>query len=599
MSFTRDGYTPQSIDQILSRVLYRFKEIRPDISLDPSSIFYQWAQVVAQEIYYQQLLVERIVANITLAGSSGVFLDRHLINRGLHRKKGEFAEGYIQIKKNDVIKEILIKKGTKVVSSEGKSYSTDKDVYYKTSYPIKRGLNYTDGVGNNIYELNGISGVYKENSLTTPYTESGASTSGWWYESGEIHWTDKDIVTNDYYYIVPSGYITLEVPIIADEYGEDGNTAAETITTIYNNNIDEVTNISGIANGSDTESDSAARLRGYEANGTQKSPEYIQGQINQIDGVKHARVYNAKGTDKTIVSDWNTTSGLSGGINLTDTGETYGFSFYPSGYVGTLNGFTVKGLIQGTPGKLDVYLKLHQSGQYDTGEDGRLASTYIDRGDIDDITGYTQDIYFPLKYNNLDRTETYRVYIKPNNADSNNYFRIITTGNTPTGNYRDSSFTGSYNLGETGYIYKTHFNAPGLNVSVYPQQGYSFEDLKDIINDKLDDGLVPIGVQAIIEETLEKKVKISVDLMVLNEYDFDEVRLAVISNIDEYLESLIPGDNVIYSQIERIILTTPGVLKDKQLLIGFEDESYIDREVDLLIGRNEYAIIGSTNIREY
>lgn len=149
-------------------------------------------------------------------------------------------------------------------------------------------------------------------------------------------------------------------------------------------------------------------------------------------------------------------------------------------------------------------------------------------------------------------------------------------------------------------IYRTLFTNPSFTVSVVPEDSYDFEtELKDDIENMLDweegGGYAPMCIPYTVQEATKLNIAITAgELSIENNYVFDDVKAEILSNINIYLASLEPGDDIVYSQIEKIVLTTPGVYRFRnmtlQLTRGSDTvESSDDNEIDIVIYDDEYA----------
>ena len=607
MSFTDIGYIRETLEQTLARVVNRFRSVLPSVSIDQSSIVYQIMKLVALAEQDIQSQIEDAVAQISILGSSGIYTEYHGIEGGIFRKDGVAAEGYIQATSTT---------GTSLPISmafsttQGVGFTTKTATTYPTYATVKRGRNETDGMPSQ-YNSFTIDKIYEEASLVNEITGSA-----WEYDttSGVVTWyTHNALVSSfvpdygQYYYCSPSGgSMRLNIPIVCDEYGTSGNVGAQLITQfdsaqVNGGTITNVYNETGLDNGTILESLQSYKRRVVQRNRTAFGTDYIRDLIEQIDGVRHARVYGSYATNRSVVDDWNTITGYTDEeIVLNDTGLTYGFSFYPSSGIGTLKGITIRGKATSTPGDLYIYLNWHGSGQYLTGTTGAdaLAYTTIDRGILNKY-GQTvaQDMYLPIFYPNMDHTKTYRLYIQPKNVDANKYWTIYCTGAQADDNYRLGTFTGNTLNGTTGIIYKIHHGGGGYNATITPEDGYEYETIlakaQTGVTNIDTGGYSPYGVVVAFAESTKKYLSISGKLYIESSYTFADVVTDIKTNLDTYLDTLIPGDNVIYSQIEKHILLTNGVYKIREMSINLDDESATDNttELDLPIEDNEYAVL--------
>lgn len=598
MSFTYTGFVKDDLETIITKIAARAYNVIPNMTLEPSNPMYQWMKIVALEELYMQSLVEQAVANMTVMGAAGVFLEYHGREAGVFKKTGTEAYGTVQCYISEPNnKPIPI--GSTFSTSDSINFYSYETVGFYTGISMTRGATEYDYIPSQYNTIN-VEGLYYETEHLTP--ASGITGSAWTYASGRITWIDTGLISyGSQYAIWATGEMIINVPIVAQYFGTASNVGADTII-VKDNGIeaDTCTNEEAILNGTDDETDDAYRYRIISAGRKGFTLQDIQDITNEVAGVEECKVYQNYSADKSSTTDWTMSLSQTTGLMYERilSGTTYGFSFHPSSGIGTLRGIILNGRMTGNAPELYFQLKLYISGVYNTGTTGVITSTYLDRG-VFAAQGEEvwQDIYVPIRWNGIDQYSTYRVYIwTSGSADTGNCWCLTTSG-LSISSYRDDHFSGSVSLATSGFMYKTLYGVPGYTISVVPVEGYIFDDIKPEIEALLDPegeiGYSPVGIQCTVVEATKLYMGLSVTLFLKEDYIFSEVSDAVKANVSAYLRDLHPGDDIFYSQIERVILNTDGVEKDRGLKICLNTGAWYDNttEADLQISENEYAVL--------
>jgi len=128
MSFSYSGYVPETIDEIFIRMSAELKSVLPSINLNPDNLVYQWLKGEAKEKYYLQQNILDATNNITPISASGVFLDKHGIERGIKRKKAAFANG--EVLATWVPDNTIVPEGSKFATANSKSYVSTEPITF-------------------------------------------------------------------------------------------------------------------------------------------------------------------------------------------------------------------------------------------------------------------------------------------------------------------------------------------------------------------------------------------------------------------------------------------------------------------------------------
>ncbi len=690
MSFDNTGFTTDSIDDIVLRLSARMKDTFPTINLDPSNLLYQWIKTVALEELYQQNMLENAIANMTVTGASGIFLDRLGAENGIFRKGSQYAMGYLKCTSNTRTagESKTVPAGTIFSTKDAKNYASVDDAYFnwniRTSHSAGGGYSFGYAV---------IPDMYSDFEIGSIYNESGIEITAERYINGQLLiWTSNPALENgETIYIRPdeNESYTLSIFISSTIIGAAGNTGENTIIVNTENAawIDSVTNVVAIDSGSDEETDRDFRYRISESRRRHFTLENIKDMVMGLEGVDDCRVYQNVVADLVYPSDWSEVDAPSDTITMNNGGtgmQIFCITFYPSQYIGTLKGIMLKARCFGNTGNvpdLKVYLAGHSPDGVNIPSDLHHSEFVVDFGDMMKYgKGNWGDLWIPLKYNGFDYSLTYRIYIYSPTADANNYWEFAldnesgfsaswrlegmqlaelpvyaaAAGNDETNTtiVTSTSISGandavddlkyvvidgdiySYSSWATDTItlnsalirdydedvdvilyseesalentddilaFKSYFGTNSYTVTVIPNDNVIFElDLKSTIETMLDyeegGGYSPVCVQAIVKEATAVDVDVTACVISIEAgFDFDTVITDVKTSITEYLDTLHPGNDIIYSQFEKSILMTNGVLRVRTLTIEVEGESASNTtEYDIPIADDSYPTIGST-----
>jgi len=152
-------------------------------------------------------------------------------------------------------------------------------------------------------------------------------------------------------------------------------------------------------------------------------------------------------------------------------------------------------------------------------------------------------------------------------------------------------------------MFKTHFKGAGYTAIVATSDGYGFDNVKqeltgmlDYLGASTDPGYSPICIQSIIVESTEIDIDVKVVIYTTELADFSNVRREVEESVEEYLESLNVGDNVVYSKIYQIIMDHEQVPKLEDLYIKRYDSSeWVQHDVGII--DSEIPDLGTRSIQ--
>ena len=169
--------------------------------------------------------------------------------------------------------------------------------------------------------------------------------------------------------------------------------------------------------------------------------------------------------------------------------------------------------------------------------------------------------------------------------------------------YKDGTLVNS-GLADLGF--KSRWGGASYNVVVAMELGESFANKKDEIRSRIlsyeTKGYSPISIQDNIIEATTAYINVTGIVFLSPTADFNVATTFAEETIFFYLDSLQPGENVIFSKIEQSIMNAPGIEKLISCTIQKNSETPITNaeEADILIGPDEIAVLGEpgTNFTE-
>jgi uncharacterized phage protein gp47/JayE len=589
MSLTTTGYVEITIDDMFNRIYNNLQASIGSVTVAPDNILYQYAKAITQEFKMHQDFMHDVIENINPLTASGYFLRKIGYDMGIFEKKEAPAYGDLYI--TVPVSEGAISAGSTFSTILGVNYTVTTEVPYAESVTLKR----TSGLYDNVplpYTSITDSGIYDDIDLDNRI-ESGYYT----IINDQVLWNINQtgyFSAGTEYYMAFSGNYTLVVPIECENNGYTGNTPTDTIV-VNTNNLSDVTSLTNpypFINGRGVETDEDYRARVLGSTNKSFTLKKIQTLINSLDEVRTCTVKQSLGLANTLLTDWTKVSECTG---IAMTGQIwYGAAFPPSGNISSIGQFTLYGKVTGeNPPNLEVYLKAYVSGDIDFDTGYYLANSVVSSSILQrDHEEELQNINIPINYAGMDSTLNYIVMWRHREQPTGSYWVIAHTGYTPP-SYRYGFFSGEEQYNTTGFAFKTYYKAPGYNVEIIPEDGYVWEDdvvpAVDAILGTVDEGgYSPVGIQYVLNQTTKTYMGLSATIYIYPGYDFESVKNNIVSKIGVYLQTFGPGDEIVYSQIEKIFLNENGLKKVTSLKIGI-NSSTLQQNKDIYIEPNEYV----------
>ena len=613
VGYNDDGFTKKTLIEIILEKENQAKNIFDLPNYSISDPLWQWLKIVSQERLEIETMHEIAAYMFDIQNAVGAFLDKHGIECGILRKGSTKAQGYVEMVVSIDGASISIPLGTKF-SSALNTYISDAITIAPLILEMtksKTGISYdyfptyidkitTSGIAEIKLDNGDVVGI--DVGDTDDYQIDPTYLNNIIWVTGSSSYLEED----EKYTVKFTGNMTIRIEVSSEETGDSVNALIGDVTSSSDFPGNSVTNKAVITGGLVDEIDSDYRERLLSAKRRTFTLGSVKDIILGIEGVRSAKVYQSIGVDQTSIADWDNKST---GQILKVTGQRplYSQSFVPGDLVATLGRITLWGKTYNLPPAIYLGVK-RDLDSFATG----IYFDYVkvERTDLDPtVTGY-KDIPFNLKYNDLDKTKTYRFDIWAEDPGGgfdwdNNYWELATTSGYRS-DVRGTLFSIDANSGyndmtPTDIVFKTHFKGAGFNSVVATEDGYGFNNIKVDIEEKLDDidngGHSPVCIQSYITEAEEILINIKATIYISTLADFATVRTEIESNIETYLENLNVGDNVVYAEIHHQIMKHIQVINLKDLLIKIADTGNYD-ELDLPILDTQITDLGSSSFQK-
>jgi len=609
MPYDDDGFTPRTAQEILEDYEEKATDLFDVVNFSLGSLLYQQMKIHVLDEYYYETLLETCSEQMSILNAVGEWLDKHGVECGILRRGASHAQGYVDVSATIAGISIPVPAGTEFKSSLN-SYLTDENdtIQYRISNTkAKTGESYDYFSSDYPYAENVVKILDENLNVIPPSVYEFDQT----YHNN-IHWlagSSGYLTENETYLVEVGGTVTKRIEVTSVASGVISNAKIGEITTSVTYPYLSVNNSRGVSGGIDKESNDKFRTRLLSA----QRRNFTLGKVHDIaagiNGVRAAKVFQDKGVDQTSIADWdNPTCGS--GIKMDKYAISWSQRFVPGDLVLSLGKITLSGKAINSPPPIRLGLRLSTAG---TGVVDYFDFATFAEEDLKPGVGGYQDLDLVLKYNGLDKTKTYQfdLWLKQSEDGitgidfSTNYWELRTsTEGYGIGNrYKFYEVSGGVFIdrGDSlDLMFKTWYNGAGYTVMLAPEDGFGFDNIAEELEGMLDyvdgGGLSPIGIQYQILEATEIDIDIR-GIIYINELaDFATVREDIISNIENYLESLQTGDDVIYAEIEHQIMRHPQVINQKELYIKRSDVSTWG-QADIAIFDDEIADLGTRNLQ--
>ncbi|MHA1155039.1 MAG: baseplate J/gp47 family protein [Candidatus Heimdallarchaeota archaeon] len=623
--FTSGGFiarTPQDIELDYQDTASGVYE---EINYGPGSPLYQLGKVIKIREYQMELFLRAIVSGLSVLTAYGAFLDALGESKGVLRNGPLYAGGFtnLMFPPPDV---------GSTYNIQGITYYTNTNLAFERAVsgarvisraiPIVRGSAMTDPLPQPYINISGIGYIDSASDGSGLYDYNPSFNTAYQY----FDWNDNtgaNATTGMIYYVEVTEQVKIKDEINATYRGTTHNVGANTIVRWSNpislSSSASVNNPYSITGGSNWESDNDYRSRLIRVPPRNFTLGAIRAIAEDIDGVRSAHVYQAKGLDKTSVSgDWDVTTpdyisgvqitGIYSGAHDIVSGGLWSQRFSSSHGIITLKNTVFRGYRVGFPPPLVVGLRNVTQQSY-------LNSGIFDTFSVTPPASNIQDLVVYMGYMDLDYTKTYALEfwcrdktgaVGSEYWDSN--YWVLITGSMSGSLGNGDSYTGLL-IDPTGLshesntLFKTEYGAAAFKIDVAIKDGYGYQEIAGFIDEKLDwvegSGFAPVGVDYAIREATQINIFVTATLYIRKTTisTFSAIGDRIAGKIEQYIESLQPGENVIYSEIYRIIMDDSDTWRLDELEIFEQGGTHLEDE-DVYIKEEEVAIFGGKTFNQ-
>ena len=620
--FISGAFYPRNPQQIELDYQTAASGILEEINFGPGDPLYQIFKIMKLREYQMELYVKAIVSGLSIQTAYGDFLDKHGEAKGIFRKGAQKAGGYVHI-------QFAPPAVGATYDLYGIEYLTKTNLKFTRSisgsYTINRYLSITRGVGTqdslpNPYKW--ASGIGYVNAASNG---SGSSYSPVWsYTNQFFNWSGISPApsTGATYYVEVVSGMRLQDDVSAELEGTGYNVGANAIVDWTNNATlpaaTTVNNPAGCTGGAAVEVDEDYRSRILRAINASFTLTSVRSKAEEINGVRAAQVYQARGTDKTSVSgSWiGETPSYGSGINITGnysgyfddvSGGLWSQKFAPSEGIISLKRLVLRGKRTGFPPPLVIAVRNENQASY-------LTSGIFDTYNVTPPASNIQDFEIDLDYLDLDHTENYLIepWCQPKTGASgsaywdNNYWTLITgvmSGNLGVGDGYSGLLSGNVTPPglKSNLLFKTQYGAAAFKIDLAIKDGYSYDEIQSTLDSKLDwvtgEGYAPVGVDYSINQASEISIFYNGTIYIVptTNASFDTIKARIDTSVETYVEGLKPKENVVYSKIYYTIMQDSDVWRLDDLEVYESGGTHLSNE-DVFIGEGEVAIFGGSTI---
>lgn len=622
--FTTGGFYKRTPLQIETDYQDSASGVFEEINFSPGDVLYQISKVIKLREYHNELNIEAIVSGLSVQTAYGIFLDKLGENKGIFRKGKQKAGGYVHLTFTPPDAGATYNlSGTQYLTKTNLTFVRTTNGYetIQRYIPFTRGAGTIDPIPYPYVWLTGIGYINNESdgSGATDYTPTWNQTMQYFNWSGVGGGT-----TGMTYYVEVTGQMRYKEDVGAETAGSGYNVGANTITSWTNNatlpSNTTVNNPYSLTGGASYESDDDYRERILRAVNRTFTLKNIRDIAYGINGVRAAHVYQALGTDiNTVSGAWKTeTPSITGGyISITGTysggyndisGAMYSQRWTPTQGIIGLKQTILRGARIGFPPPLVLGLR-------EQDEDSYLASGTFDTFDVSPPAASGQDLDIDIKYLDLDHTVEYRFDLWCNDQTGasgagywgSNYWKIYTTSGLDMSGNMGSDITG-YLYAPDGtvdssgnLIMKTKYGTAAFKIDLAVKDGYSYDEIENTLDEKLDwvdgSGYAPVGVDYSINEATKVPIYYTCTIYINDNVgaSLSTIKDRIDNKVEAYVEGLEPGENVVYSEIYKIIMNDKDIWRIGDFKIYESGGSHLEDE-DIHIDDDEVSIFQSSTV---
>lgn len=604
--FTSTGYVVKPLSTILEESFARLHAMDPRISTTKGSWIWQVYKSKALEYNELDKAIGSLADIINLDNAADWSLQSWGNSKGVFLKNATAAT--LVLKCTGPAAGYSIATGSVFSTRTGITYRTTADAVLPSIIRVKKGV--ASGVDIVTYPYSGVTSISWINSASNQSGTSYIENTDWTFTNDQITWLGaSEPAENTFYYIGLDS--TEDVSVSISSVAVDaGSSSAVSIGQITENagglgGVTSVTNDVDSIGGTDIESNANYRRRQKGLINTQFGYSKIAQLVGQLEAIRAAKCYQTVGVDVAYpdaawddAATWATleTMAMYGADDV-----VYGQRFIPTGDRLTIKFITLYARKVGTPPSLRLKLYLWNTNYTTTIANTPISNKVFTVEDVnpDDPTGW-QEIQVPCRFGGQDPTHSYVFTIEndDNSSDVTNHWEFYYQGSGDEYVDGEMYIDGSEESG-ADIAFKTNWGGASYNIIIAMHPGYDLFDYVSQIESMIIDfnrkAYSPICIQGNVIEAIVATINITGTVFIDPSQDWDSVVADINDNIDAYISGLGPGDNVVFSQVEYVIMHTTGVIKLVGCTVERNNDGAITKatEADVLIGELEIAELDS------
>jgi uncharacterized phage protein gp47/JayE len=600
--FTMNGYKVKPLATVLEEAFTRLHSIDPRISTTKGT--WIWQVYKSKSLEYNELdkAIGSLADIINLDNAADWSLESWGNSMGVHRKNATRAT--LVLKCTGPAVGYSIPSGSTFSTRTGIAYQTTATKALPSIIRVRKGA--PSGVDNIPWPYSDVTSISwinsSPNQMGTPYAE----TADWTFISDQITWLGvAEPAEGTYYYIglEATEDVSVSISSISILAGATSSVSEGQITenTGGLGGVSAVTNEYASIGGADIESNASYRRRIKATVNTQFGYQKIAQLTGELDAVRAAKCYQTVGVDVAYpAAAWD----VAGTWAALETMEAYGGddvvygqTFVPTGDRHTIKYITLYAQKVGSPPPLRLKLYMWHTDYAMTVASSPISNKVFSEDNVNpDYPDDWQEIQVPCRFGGQDPTHTYLFTFENDDAtaDINNHwkFKYQSAG--------DEYSDGGMYIDEVAEVnadiaFKTNWGGASYNLVVSMQQGYELYDyvgqIEAMIIDFTRKCYSPICIQGNVIEATMAYINVTGTIFIDPSQDWANVIADVNEAVGSYINSLGPGDNVVFSQVEYAIMHTTGVIKLLNCTVERNADGPITKalELDVLIGDLEIA----------
>jgi uncharacterized phage protein gp47/JayE len=602
--FTPNGYVVKPLATVLEESFARLHAMDPRISTTKGS--WIWEVYKSKALEYNELdkSIGTLADIINLDNAADWALQSWGNSRGVFLKNATNAT--LILKCTGPATGYLVPTGSTFSTRTGIAYDTTADATIPSIIRIRKGA--PSGTDDIPWPYSDVTSIAWINTSANQSGTSYAESTDWTYAGDQITWLGaSEPAENTYYYIglEATEDVSVKVSSVAAEAGAGSRVSIGQITenTDGLGGVTSVTNEYNSIGGADIESNAAYRLRIKSLVNTQFGYQKIAQLVGQLEAIRATKCFQTVGVDVAFPSAaWDVAGTWTSFETIAMYGDddvVYGQTFVPTGDRLTIKYITLYARKVGSPCPLRLKLYLWNTDYATTVANTPISNRIFTIEDVDpDHPTDWQEIQVPCRFGSQDPTHTYLFTIENDDdtSDAGDHweFKYQETGDE----YADGEmFVDESADADADIAFKTNWGGASYNLVVAANLGYDLYDYVSQIESMIIDfnrkAYSPICIQGNIMEATTAYINVTGTVFIDPSQDWDNVVAEINENMAAYINGLGPGDNVVFSQVEYVIMHTTGVIKLLDCTIERNDDGAITKatEADVLVGQLEIALL--------